>query len=258
MTPAGSPLAHAAAAEGLSVREANLHRFLAWREPVDIVHAHDAKSHTWAVIVKRWPVVVSRRVAFAVKRSPVSWWKYRRAQRYLAVSNFVRQRLLDAGIDESKIRVVPDGAPMLDPEPPQHTILAPASSDPAKGGDLIRRLGVNVVLSRDLQRDLPGSKMFLYLTREEGLGSAVLLAMSAGVPVIASNVGGLPEIVVHGVTGLLTANELPAIRDKIAVLDRDPELAARLAQTARRRFLREFTLDHLADRTTAAYLECLP
>ena len=38
---------------------------------------------------------------------------------------------------------------------------------------------------------------FVYLTQSEGLGSGALLAMSAGVPVIASNVGGLPEIVEH-------------------------------------------------------------
>ena len=46
--------------------------------------------------------------------------------------------------------------------------------------------------------------MFVYITESEGLGSAVLLAMAAGTPVIASRVGGLPEAIEDGVNGLLT------------------------------------------------------
>ena len=57
--------------------------------------------------------------------------------------------------------------------------------------------------------------LFLYITHSEGLGSAVLLAMAAGVPVIASNVGGLPEIVEHERTGLLTENTAQAIANAI-------------------------------------------
>lgn len=257
MSPEGSPLLEAAVEEGFDVAAANLREFIAWREPADILHAHDARAHTWAVLRKRWPVVVSRRVAFPVQRGAASWWKYRRANRFLAVSNHVKRNLVLAGVAEDRISVVYDGVPVLDPAPLEGPILALTSKDPAKGGDLVRVLGVAVEETSELQRDLPGSRMFLYLTRQEGLGSAVLLAMSAGVPVIASNVGGLPEIVVDGVTGLLTENNPEAIREKIATLDRDPELAARLAQTARRRFLREFTLDQLADRTIAAYQECL-
>ena len=59
------------------------------QEHADIVHAHDARAHTLAAIAARAPFVVSRRVAFPVKRSLLSQWKYRQAKRYLAVSQFV-------------------------------------------------------------------------------------------------------------------------------------------------------------------------
>lgn len=256
MAPEGSPLLEMAVEEGFDVALANWKDLVSWRDPVDIVHAHDARAHTWAVCWKRCPVVVSRRVAFPVKGGLGSRWKYLRADRFLAVSNHVKQKLVDAGTSEQRVSVVYDGVPILEPAPLNGPIFSLASTDPAKGSDLVNALDIAVAQSGDLN-GLRGSRMFLYLTRQEGLGSGILFAMSAGVPVIASNVGGIPEIVVDGVTGLLTENEPGAIREKIALLDRDPELAARLAQTARRRLLREFTLDQLADRTMSAYQECL-
>ena len=51
----------------------------------DLMHAHDARSHTLGAFLRRIPLVVSRRVAFPVG----SRWKYGRARRYLAVSEFL-------------------------------------------------------------------------------------------------------------------------------------------------------------------------
>ena len=56
-------------------------------------------------------------------------------------------------------------------------------------------------------RHLHEAGFFVYITHSEGLGSGALLAMSAGVPVIASNVGGLPEAIRHGENGLLVEND---------------------------------------------------
>ena len=88
-----------------------------------------------------------------------------------------------------------------------------------KGSDLAREgakiAGVELHLSDDLQADLPSASLLVYITRSEGLGSAALLAMAYGVPVVASRVGGLPEIVSHCENGILTDNEPTAIAQAI-------------------------------------------
>src|SRR2546430_5316114 len=80
-------------------------------------------------------------------------------------------------------------------------ILILESPDPGKGTALalqaVKLAGFDAHASHDLEHDLARAGLFLYITQSEGLGSAVLLAMAAGVPVIASDVGGLPEIVEH-------------------------------------------------------------
>ena len=94
----------------------------------------------------------------------------------------------------------------------------------------------------------------LFTSRDsEGLGSAVLLAMAAGVPVIASNVGGIPEIVEHERTGLLTENSSDAIAAAIRRLQEDRLLAQSLAAEARRRVEQRFSVDRMVTDTLAVY-----
>src|SRR5205807_110540 len=109
-------------------------------------------------------------------------WKYRRAARYLAVSQFVARELEAAGIRKEKIDVVYDG---VEPQEgtqdwkPEYPAVALASHDVKKGRDLVEQAAefahVPVVFSEDLARDLRRASMFVYITRSEGLGSAVLL-----------------------------------------------------------------------------------
>ncbi len=80
-----------------------------WSRASAVVHAHDAKAHTLAALASRKTFVVSRRVAFPVKRTVASRWKYRRATRYLAVSEYVAGELRKAGVPAAKIDVVYDG-----------------------------------------------------------------------------------------------------------------------------------------------------
>src|SRR5882724_9361560 len=94
LAPAASPLMTAAQRGGLDVRPFTLTALASLSRQYDLIHAHDARSHTWAVTLGNAPVVVARRVAFAVKNSLLSQWKYKRARHYLAVSQFVKQTLL--------------------------------------------------------------------------------------------------------------------------------------------------------------------
>ncbi|MCC6536252.1 MAG: glycosyltransferase family 4 protein [Bryobacterales bacterium] len=242
-------------AEGFAASEAGL--WAVRGTAADVVHAHDARAHTWAAIAGRRPLAVARRVAFAVKSGWLSRWKYARADRYLAVSRYVAGKLAEAGVEAARIRVVYDGAePLRAPvEANAGLIVAPASDDPRKGSVIARECGLPVCFSADLAADLPRARAFLYLTHEEGLGSAVLLAQSAGVPVVASRVGGLPEIVEHEETGLLTENDPREVRAALERLERDPALAQRLAAEARARFAARFTAERMADATLAVYRE---
>src|SRR5262249_39326417 len=94
---------------------------------------------------------------------------------------------------------------------------------------------------------------FVYITDLEGLGSAALLAMAAGVPVVASGVGGLPEIVEDGVNGLLTSNAPAAVANAIQRLLADRALASRLAACARIRVEQKFSIDRMVHDTVQVY-----
>ena len=252
----GGPLFEQAQKRGIEVRAVNLRSVRQSSQLTGITHAHDARSHTLAAWAAPSRLVVSRRVAFAVQRNLVSRRKYARAAHYIAVSSFVKQTLIDAGIAPSRISIVYDGVPML---PVSHgsEIIVPGSQDPRKGTARalagVRLAGVNPVISHDLEADLARAGMFVYITESEGLGSAVLLAMAARVPVIASNVGGLAEIVEHERTGLLTENSPEAIAAAIRRLRDDSALAQSLATEARRKVEQQFSVDRMVMDTIAVY-----
>lgn len=252
----GSPLYAAARARGMDVDSWSPLSVARRRGQADIVHAHDARSHTVAVLAAAERLVVSRRVAFPVKRNPASRWKYSRAAHFVAVSQHVKSLLTGAGIPASKITVVYDGVPIL---PMSHgsEVMIPESSDRAKGTVLAiegaKLAGLPVRASRNLESDLACAGLFLYITHSEGLGSAALLAMSAGVPVIASNVGGLREIVIHEHTGLLTENGPDAIAAAVRRLLDDRGFAQALAVRARSTVQQKFSVERMVAETLGVY-----
>ena len=224
----------------------------------DLVHAHDAKGHTVAAALMPGPLVVSRRVAFPVKRGWLSRWKCRKARHYIAVSEFVKGRLLEAGVDEERVSVVYDGVPLGEAGEGGRRVVAIECADPKKGGGTIRDAaasgGFSVHFSSRLEEDLHrDAAVFLHITEAEGLGSAALLAMAAGVPVVASRVGGLPEAVVDGETGLLVENDPDAVSDAVRTLLADRERARAMGAAGRRRVERQFTVDAMVEGTLAVY-----
>jgi hypothetical protein len=261
LSRAGSPLSDRAKALGLDVRPLGVWAVYKLSRRSDLVHAHDARSHTLAAALAGAPLVVSRRVAFPLR----SQWKYRHAARYAAVSQFVKGVMIAGGVPEEKISVVYDGVPVpkacLGANSLAPSLVAPAGDDPLKGTALAleatRRAGVDLLLSRDLEADLPGAALFLYLTHSEGLGSAILLAMAAGVPVIASNVGGIPEIVRHRENGWLTENDPEPIAAAIRKLLADSPMAHALAARGRQTVAQKFSLDQMIHNTLDLYRQVL-
>ena len=221
----------------------------------DVVHAHDARSHTLGALLSCAPLVVSRRVAFRIRNSAASRWKYRKPHLFLAVSRFVAGELKHAGVDEARIGVVYDGVP-VPPEPARgDAILVPGTNDPEKGRALAEaaaaRVGLKLRRSSNLEADTPGAKALVYLSRSEGLGSGILLGMAHGLTVIASNVGGIPELIQDGVNGILVPNDEAAVANAFARID--PALGHAARETVKARF----TVEHMVRSTLAAYCRVL-
>jgi glycosyltransferase involved in cell wall biosynthesis len=90
----------------------------------------------------------------------------------------------------------------------------------------------------------------------DGMPVVVLEAMAAGKPIVATRVGGLAEVVQHGVNGLLVDERSPrAIADAIAMLLADPELRASYGARARDRVVEQFTWTTIARRFAELYRE---
>jgi hypothetical protein len=262
LAPAGAPLLERARSAGLQANAVTPWRL--WRAAgrAEHVHCHDARSHTWAALCGRRPAVVSRRVIFPIGRGLLSRWKYSRAAHFLAISAAVRSELIAAGISPEGIEVIPDAVPLpAEPSTFEGPIIAPASADPRKGEALLaaaERAGAPpVTRSADLERDLVTARALVYLSESEGLGSAALLAMAYGVPVVASRVGGLPEIVEHEENGLLVENDPQAIASAIHRLAASHDLARRLGAAGRERAAARHSIEAMRDAILAVYREVL-
>jgi glycosyltransferase involved in cell wall biosynthesis len=92
----------------------------------------------------------------------------------------------------------------------------------------------------------------------ESFSNVLLESMANGLPVIATNVGGNPEIVEDGVNGLLVApRNSEALHRAMVQLMEAPELARRLGAAAREKVTREYSLDRLLRRTEDLYVSLL-
>lgn len=96
--------------------------------------------------------------------------------------------------------------------------------------------------------------VFVFASRAEGFPLSTLEAMAAGLPVIATAVGGVPEQLRHLETGILVPPEKPAeIADWVVRLQDDGPLRARLGEAARAHVLASFTLAAQAEGLDRAY-----
>lgn len=163
------------------------------------------------------------------------------------------QKALDVMIDAA--RIIVDAAPK--------TRFLIAGTGPSES-DLRRKiqelqLGSHVEMAGFVE-DVPAflSQLDIYIlsSRYEGLPFAVLEAMAAGLPVVATNVGGVPEAVVDGVTGILVPpGDSRLLAEGILRLIRDPQMAARMGMAGRARVEEMFSAEVMAKKTVEVYEE---
>ena len=110
----------------------------------------------------------------------------------------------------------------------------------------------------DIPELLASSQIFVLASRSELFPISILEAMRAGLPIVASNVGGVPEAVINNHSGLLVPTEsVNAMAQAIEKLLSDRELRIRLGRAARLRFEEHFSSTRMAIRTRSIYFDVL-
>ncbi|RTI04092.1 glycosyltransferase family 1 protein [Thermus scotoductus] len=110
----------------------------------------------------------------------------------------------------------------------------------------------------DVDRLLAEVQVFVLTSNWEGLPLVVLEAMRAGLPVVATDVGGVGEAVVEGKTGFLVGRKDEAgLRERLCLLLENPALRASMGEAGRRRYEEAFTLERMFLETWRVYEEVL-
>ena len=289
----------------------------------DIVHTHTAKAGTLGRLAAWWcgvPAIVHTyhghvfKGYFSSTRSrafvAIERWLARRTDRLVAVSDVVRNELLELGIGvTAQYAVVPLGLELdrfvnaersrgqlraelgipadvplvgivarLVPIKAHEVFLRAAAILAAREagarflivGDGERRaeleaLSTNLGLDRsveflgwrpDLDRVYADLDLVVLCSRNEGLPVALIEAQAAGRPVIATRVGGVPDLVVSGDTGLLVPPDDPdALARAIQSLLDDVEMRDRLGRAGRRRVVPAYNAERLLEDIDLLYRE---
>lgn len=193
----------------------------------------------------------------------------------IALNEFARKRLILAGFDPQRVVVLPNAVDIPDRgSEPEHGRYAVFSGRmcPEKGVDTllgaaalmpdlpVRLLGGGETLAEH-QRSAPSNAVFLGQVSSdavqseyrqarflvvpsrwfEGCPLVILEAMAHGLPVIASRIGGLPELVEDGITGLLfEPGDDQELAARMLTLWQDPQMCARMGRAGREKAIREF------------------
>jgi len=318
----GSPLFRKASDSGLPVlplgmkSEAGLVAVLRLalamkRRKCRLVHFHDAHSAAVgaaAASLAGVPLrVLSRRVDFPLKKNPLSRRKYTgKVDSVIAISEGVKQVLVEGGVDPGRITVVPSGIDFSPYESAEeddylrrelffapddflvgivahladhkgHRYLIQATRHLKEHSPKIKIIvvgegplrlelgkqteeaGVEDVVfflgfREDIPRILRSLDLFVLSSYLEGLGSSILDAMACGLPVVATRVGGIPEVVRHGETGLLVPPRRPkSLASAILKLYEDRGLAFRLGRNGYRVVRERFSAEAMAGRVIDLY-----
>lgn len=143
---------------------------------------------------------------------------------------------------------------------------APASKEAYKEQVqvLVKRLGLWPVTDfLGTQRDIPGilahlDLLVLATTTHEAFGRVIIEAQAAGVPVVATRVGGVIDIIEDGKTGILVSPQDPgSIAEAAMKIFRQPQLAAQLAENAYQKVKEKYNIGLMVGSTLGVYQEAL-
>ncbi len=144
-----------------------------------------------------------------------------------------------------------------------HLVLIGDGPERSNVEHLVRDLGIaqNVCFLGKMENFVPilqHSDLFLLPSQMESFGLAALEAMSCGVPVIASNVQGIPEVVIHGKTGYLSkVGDVADMTAHALHLLKDQPLHQQFSQQARKRVLDFFNQDEIITQYERFYFHIL-
>ena len=248
----------------------------------DLVHAHWLPAGLVALATRR-PFVVQlwgTDVEVARRAPRPARAVLRRARFAVCASSALAEAARELGARE--VRVIPPGVEAVEgrheeADPPE--VLYAGRLSPEKGIlELVEAArGMKLVVAGDgpLRKHVPGALGFvppneldrLYAraavvacpSRREGFGMACLEAMAHGVPVVASAVGGLLDLVTDGETGLVVPpGDVAALRSALERLLGDPELRRRLGGAARQQARERFSWEVATDALLEMYEEAAP
>ena len=282
---------------------------------IDLVHLHDAHSHTFgfmsALFGNKVPFVLSRRVDFPVQKNWLSYKKYNHSaiKKILSVSKYVQTILSPAIIDKTKLQVVYSGVDLHRfsfkhqsilrtdfPIPTTTKIIANVAAiaphkdyftfvDTAEillkknkaikfliigadGGErtLIedyiakKKLVDDIILTgfrNDIPKILPEIDVFLFTSKEEGLGTSLIDALVCQVPVVATAAGGIPEIIKNGQNGFLAAiQDAKELAHQVEKILSDSELKEKLIREGIKTAT-QFSNKVMAEKTLEVYKKIL-
>lgn len=284
------------------------------KERFDLLHTHDSHAHSAAVLSaslfgNTTPVIVSRRVDFAISASPFSRWKYNHpsVKRIICVSDMIRQitekdirnkdvlRVVHSGIDLARYHVVTDkrqlhrelalpegtkiignlsaladhkdyptflrtAAEVLKHRKDVFFVIAGEGPEEASIRSMISELGLTEKVKllgfrKDVPQVMKCLDLFLITSSTEGLGTIVLEAFAAGVPVVATAAGGIPELVKEGFTGLLApVGDAETLTKQVLRIFADAPLTTELISRATAT-VQTFTFEQTAAKTLSIYHE---
>lgn len=142
---------------------------------------------------------------------------------------------------------------------PSRLLLVGDGPERAPALDEVARLGLGDRVTapgaqKDIERWLASAHVALLPSREESFGLAALEALASGVPVIGSAVGGLPEVVAHGLTGFLApVGDVAALADAARALVTNDAHWQTMAERARAHALAHFSRDKALSAYEALY-----
>jgi glycosyltransferase involved in cell wall biosynthesis len=247
------------------------------RVDADLLHAHWLPAG-WVASRTGRPYVVQvwgTDVELARHAPRLARRVLRGARLVIAASTDLADRARRLGAE--RVRVIPSGVDLpaevgVEADPPEILYAGRLSAEKGVQELLVAAHGMNLVVAGDgpLRARLPQARGVvphaelerLYAraavvacpSRREGFGVVCLEAMAHGRPVVATDVGGLRDLVVHEETGLVVpSRDVPALRAALQRLLADAELRRRLGLAGRERARERFSWTAVTDATVAAY-----